>query len=83
MICTKYRRKIFKNGIFAYFNIKLMELEEHCHLTKIKTISHDQDHFHLLISISPTTSVGKIVGLIKQNTARELKQKFTFLKQLY
>lgn len=28
-------------------------------------------------------SVGKVVGLIKQNTARELKQKFPFLKQVY
>ena len=28
-------------------------------------------------------TVGKVVGLIKQNTARELKQKFPFLKQIY
>ena len=28
-------------------------------------------------------SVGKAVGIIKQNTARELKQKFPFLKQVY
>lgn len=28
-------------------------------------------------------SIGKAVGLIKQNTARELKQKFPFLKQVY
>lgn len=28
-------------------------------------------------------SVGKVVGLIKQNTAWELKQKFPFLKKVY
>ena len=83
IICTKYRRKVFNDGIFAYFNIKLAELEEHYPLIKIKTINHDQDHLHLLISIPPTINVGKIVGLIKQNTARELKQKFTFIKQVY
>ncbi len=27
--------------------------------------------------------VGKVVGLIKQNTSRELKQKFPFIKQVY
>lgn len=59
--CTKYRRKIFNDGIFDYFNIKLAELEEHYPLIKIKTINHDQNHLHLLISIPPKTSVGKIV----------------------
>jgi putative transposase len=28
-------------------------------------------------------SVGRAVGIIKQNTARNLKQKFPFLKQVY
>ena len=28
-------------------------------------------------------SVGRAVGIIKQNTARDLKQKFPFLKQVY
>jgi len=28
-------------------------------------------------------SVGKVVGVIKQNTAKELKQKFPFVKQIY
>ena len=28
-------------------------------------------------------SVGKVVGIIKQNTAKELKQKFPFIKQVY
>ena len=28
-------------------------------------------------------AVGKAVGIIKQNTAKEMKQKFPFLKQVY
>ena len=27
--------------------------------------------------------VGKVIGIVKQNTSRELKQKFPFLKQVY
>jgi len=83
ILVTKYRKKIFNEGIFAYFEIRLAEVREHYPLIKIKTVNHDQDHIHLLISIPPTMSVGKVVGIIKQNTAKELKQKFTFLKQVY
>jgi putative transposase len=80
---TKYRRAIFNEGIFAYFKIKLAEVTEHYPLIKIKEVNHDKDHIHMLVSIPPTMNVGKAVGLIKQNTARNLKQKFPFLKEVY
>jgi len=37
----------------------------------------------MLVSIPPTISVGKVVGIVKQNTSRELKQKFPFVKEVY
>jgi len=74
---------IFNEGIFAYFTIKLAEITEHYPLIRFKTINHDKDHIHLLVSIPPTAAVGKVVGIIKQNTARNLKQKFPFIKQVY
>ena len=83
VIVTKYRKKVFNQGIFAYFKIKLAEVSEHHPLIQIKEINHDKDHLHLLISIPPTMSVGKAVGVIKQNTSRELKQKFPILKDIY
>jgi putative transposase len=83
VIVTKYRKAIFNEGIFAYFNTQLAQITEHYPLIKFKTVNHDRDHIHLLVSIAPTMGVGKVVGLIKQNTARELKQKFPFLKQVY
>jgi len=82
-VVTKYRRKIFNEGIFAYFDIKLAELTSHYPLIKFVKVNHDQDHLHLLVSIPPTMTVGKAVGLVKQNTSRELKQKFPFLKEVY
>ena len=83
VVVTKYRKKIFNEGIFAYFDIKLAELTNHYPLIKIIKVNHDQDHLHLLMSIPPTMGVGKAIGLLKQNTSRELKQKFPFLKQVY
>ena len=83
VIVTKYRKGIFNEGIFAYFKIKLAEITEHYPLLRFKKVNHDTDHIHFLISIPPTMNVGKAVGLIKQNTARGLKQKFPFLKEVY
>jgi putative transposase len=62
---------------------KLAEITEHYPLVQLGAVNHDKDHLHLLVSIPPTMSVGKVVGIIKQNTSRELKQKFPFLKQVY
>ena len=83
VIVTKYRKKVFNEGIFAYIKLRLAEITEHYPVLKIKEINHDVDHLHLLVSIPPTMAVGKVVGLIKQNTAKELKQKFPFVKEVY
>ena len=72
VMVTKYRKEIFNEGIFAYFEKKLAEITK-----------HDKDHIHILVSIPPTMTIGKVVGIVKQNTSRELKQKFPFLKRVY
>ena len=83
VIVTKYRRKIFNAGIFAYFKSQLVEVGKYYPQIRIREINHDKDHLHLLISIPPTMRVGKAVGIIKSNTARSLKQKFPFLRKVY
>ena len=83
VLVTKYRRKIFNEGIFAYMKIKLDEIREHYPLIDSKTVNHDSDHIHLLISIPPTMAVGSAVRIIKSNTSSSLKQKFPFIKKVY
>ena len=83
VLVTRYRRKVFNEGIFAYVDKKLAEITEHYPLIRIKVINHDKDHIHMLVSIPPTMAVGKAVGIIKQNMSREMKQKFPFLMQIY
>ena len=80
---TKYRRQVINEGIFAYFEQQLAEITRHYPHIKFLEVNHDQDHIHYLVSIPPTLSVGKVVGIIKANTSRGLKQKFPFLKQVY
>ena len=83
VVVTKYRKKLFNKGVFAYFDLQLAEMTHHYPHLRFKEVNHDQDHIHLLVSIPPTMAVGKVIGLIKQNTARALKQKFPFVKDVY
>jgi len=73
VITTRFRRKIINEGIFAYLELKLREITEHYPYLEFKTVNHDKDHIHLLASIPPTMSVGKVIGLIKQNPVRGMK----------
>ena len=73
VIVTKYRKAVINEGIFTYLEKKLAEITEHYPLVRFRAVNHDKDHIHFLVSIPPTTSVGKVIGIIKQNTSRELK----------
>lgn len=83
ILVTKYRRKIFNEGIFAYFDKRLEELRRYHPEIEFIEINHDEDHVHLLVSIPPKMSVGSVVRKIKANLARDMKQKFPFLKKVY
>ena len=83
VLVTKYRKKIFNKGILAYFDKMLLEVKKHYPQIEYKEVNQEEDHIHMLISIPPTMRVGKVVGIIKSNTGRGLKQKFEFLKDVY
>lgn len=80
---TKYRRKILNLGVQGYLLELLRALPEHRPDLIIKEVNTDDDHIHILISISPTVTVGSVVGLIKTNTARSLNVKFPHLRTVY
>ena len=83
IICSKYRRKIFNDGINSYMREQLKELNKFYPELEIEEINHDKDHIHIMIWIPPKMSIGQVVRILKSNTARNLKQKFPFLKQVY
>ena len=80
---TKYRHSWIDKGIFAYLELKLLEVRKHYPEIEYKVVNHDKDHVHLLVSIPPKMSVGSAIRIIKANTSREIKQKFPFLRDLY
>ena len=83
ILTTKYRKKIFRVGVFDYFEIKLNEMKGRYPEIDTLEVNHDSDHVHLLVSIPPKMSVGSAVRIIKSNTARGMKKKFEFLKKVY
>ena len=65
---TKYRREWINEGIFAFMELKLKEIHGHYPMVVFKTVNHDKDHVHLLVSIPPKMSVGSVVRIVKSNT---------------
>lgn len=80
---TKYRRSIINEGVKTFIISRIKETQDHYPELIFKTINTDKDHIHLLISIPPTWSVGKAVGIIKANTARGMKAELPFLRKTY
>ena len=80
---TKYRRTVINEGVKAFIIAGIKTIHEHYPQIQFKKVNTDKDHIHLLVSIPPAMSVGKVVGIIKQNTARSMKAEFPFLKQVY
>lgn len=83
VIVTKYRRGVLNGGVLAYIKECLNRMVEYWPEVEILKMNHDEDHIHMLVSIPPKMSVGKIVGIIKSNTARDMKKRFAFLKEVY
>lgn len=80
---TKYRRKVINEGVKAFILARIETIKEHYPELQFKTINTDKDHIHLLVSIPPQMAVGKVVGIIKANTARGMKAELPFIKQVY
>ena len=83
VVSTKYRRKILKEGVGDYLKKLIMEVSKSHPDIEIVEVNTDLDHMHFLASIPPKYSVCEVVGKIKANTGRKMRQKFKFLDQVY
>ena len=84
VLTTKYRRKIFADGIGEYLGQRLPEIRKYYPELDIIEYNHDKDHIHILISIPPKLSLGSVVRIVKSNSSRWLKGKFgEYLRKVY
>jgi len=80
---TRYRRKILMKGVKDYLKIKLEEIRKYYPDWECIEIGIDSDHIHLHMAVPLKYSVSKVVGTIKTNTSKLLREKFTFLDKVY
>lgn len=79
----RFRYAVLTKGIDTYLEIKLEEVRKYYPEFEYLEKNIQPDHVHLVMSFPPKYSVAQVVGIIKQNTGRELKLKFDFLKTTY
>ncbi len=79
----KYRYEILTTGVKQYFEIKLDEIRKYYPEIEYIERNIQTDHVHLILSFPLKYSVSKVIGIIKQNTSKALRDKFDFIKQKY
>lgn len=80
---SKYRRKIFNDGSFAYFKEIMKKLRDDIPEVLILEMNHDIDHIHMLVSIPPKMRVSDVVRYVKSQSGRLMKRKFEYMRKAY
>ena len=83
VLVTKYRRKILGKGVRQYLKVIFQEIRKFRPEVEFIEIGVDGDHVHLHMVIPPKYAVSDVVRMMKSNTARRLKAKFSFLEKVY
>lgn len=71
IFCTKYRKKILKDGIDEKLKEYLRILADKCGFT-IQEMEVMEDHVHLLVDCTPQFNIPTMVKIIKGTSARWL-----------
>lgn len=83
VIATRYRRRVLVKGVKQYFERKLVEVRKYYPDIEFIEYNIQPDHVHLVLSFPPKYSPGKIVQVIKANTGKALRDRFSFLKYVF
>lgn len=77
----KRRYKVLKKGIRKYCDkvIRTSTSDRYSDVI-IEDITVKKDHVHLIVAIPPKYSISKVVGDIKRDSSRKMRQKFEYLK---
>jgi len=70
-------------GVDKYLLVKLDEVRKYYPEIEYIERNIQPDHIHIVVSFPPRHSISKVVGLMKANTGRALKEKFEFIRELY
>ena len=79
----KYRRNILKGALKEFVAEHIYDIQEYHPDVEIERFSIQTDHVHLVAIIPPRYAVSDMVGKIKSNTSREVRQRFEWVKKMY
>ena len=79
----RYRYSVLVNGVDKYLLQKLDEVRKYYPEVEYIERNVQPDHIHIVTSFPPKYSIAKIVGVMKSNTGRALRDKFPFLQKRY
>lgn len=84
VIIPRYRFEIFSEvGVKKYLEIKLDEVRKYYPEIEYIERNIQLDHVHMVLSFPPKYSISQVVGIIKQNTGKAMKDEFDFIKKRY
>ena len=79
----KYRKRVIKGELKEFIKKNIFVIQEYHPDVEIKESAFQEDHVHLVVIIPPRYSVSEIVRKIKANTSREVRKKFSWIKEVY
>jgi putative transposase len=79
----KYRKSVLIRGIKTYVERNFKVYPKYRPEISIVQYNIQPDHVHLIIIIPPKYAVSKIVGELKANSSRSIRQRFPWIKQTY
>ena len=77
----KYRREVLIRGVKTYVGRGIDEIV--VYHPEIEIMQYNIQVDHLVIEIPPKYSVATIVGKIKQNSSRKIRERFEWLQKVY
>jgi len=79
----KYRKRILKGEVKGFVEKHILDIQGYHPDIEIERYSIQSDHVHLIIIIPPKHSVSRIIGKIKANTSRELRDRVEEVRKIY
>jgi len=80
---TKFRREVMNKGFAEYTRISMLAVGDEMEGVEIEEINVQVDHVHMVVVIPPKYSVSRIVGRMKSESARRVREKFEWLDKVY
>ena len=79
---TKFRLKIFKAGVGKYAEKVLVGVTKVRYPDiQIEEINVQEDHIHMMVSIPPKYAISTVIGRMKSDSAKRLKDRFSHIER--